>query len=118
MTEGVITGLRPFTQYVVFVSSENGVSAQDSDINGRTVSVNITTLEGDEFCSCEFVGSEFMWCEYRHSQKRNVVMTKSLLFNCINKQMNNAPESWLGISLVHCTFQGPVQLHGVSSMNV
>ena len=51
MTEGVITGLRPFTQYVVFVSSENGVSAQDTDVSGRTVSAPITTLEGGEFCS-------------------------------------------------------------------
>ena len=50
MTEGQITGLRPFTQYVVFVSSENGVSAQDTDDSGRTVSVNITTLEGGAFC--------------------------------------------------------------------
>ena len=46
MTEGVITGLTPFTQYVVFVSSENRVSAQDTDVSGRTVSTNITTLEG------------------------------------------------------------------------
>ena len=51
MTEGQITGLRPFTQYVVFVSSENGVSAQDTDASGRTVSANITTLEGGEFCN-------------------------------------------------------------------
>ena len=50
MTEGQITGLRPFTQYVVFVSSENRVSAQDTDTSGRTVSANITTLEGGEFC--------------------------------------------------------------------
>ena len=48
MTVGVITGLRPLTQYVVFVSSENGVSAQDTDASGRTVSTNITTLEGGE----------------------------------------------------------------------
>ena len=58
MTEGVITGLRPFTQYVVFVSSENGVSAQDTDVSGRTVSgrtvsENITTPEGGEFCMKE-----------------------------------------------------------------
>ena len=51
MTEGQITGLRPFTQYVVFVSSENGVSAQDTDASERTVSANITTLEGGEFYS-------------------------------------------------------------------
>ena len=51
MTEGVITGLRPFTQYVVFVSSENGVSAQETDVSERTVSTNITTPEGGEFCS-------------------------------------------------------------------
>ena len=48
-TEGQITGLRPFTQYVVFVSSENGVSAQVTDASGRTVSERITTLEGGEF---------------------------------------------------------------------
>ena len=46
MTVGVITGLTPFTQYVVFVSSDNGVSAQDTDVSERTVSANITTLEG------------------------------------------------------------------------
>ena len=51
MTEGQITGLRPFTQYVVFVSSENGVSAQDTDTSGRTVNTSITTLEGGEFYS-------------------------------------------------------------------
>ena len=49
MTGGVITGLRSLTQYVVFVSSENGVSAQDTDASGRTISANITTLEGGEF---------------------------------------------------------------------
>ena len=53
MTEGVITGLRPLTQYVVFVSSENGVSAQETDASGRTISANITTLEGGEFCMKE-----------------------------------------------------------------
>ena len=53
MTEGVITGLRPLTQYMVFVSSENGVSAQDTDVSGRTVSANITTPEGGEFCMKE-----------------------------------------------------------------
>ena len=46
MTVGVITGLTPFTQYVVFVTSDNGVSAQDTDVSERTVSANITTLEG------------------------------------------------------------------------
>ena len=46
MTEGQITGLRPFTQYVVFVSSENGVSTLAIDDSGRTVSASITTLEG------------------------------------------------------------------------
>ena len=53
MTEGQITGLRPFTQYVVFVSSENGVSAQDTDVSERTISANITTLEGGESCMKE-----------------------------------------------------------------
>ena len=48
MTAGVITDLRPLTQYVVFVSSENRVSAQDTDASGRTISTNITTLEGGE----------------------------------------------------------------------
>ena len=51
VTEGQITGLRPFTQYVVLVSSENRVSAQDTDASGRTISANIVTLEGGEFCS-------------------------------------------------------------------
>ena len=55
MTEGVITGLRPFTQYVVFVSSENGVSAQDTDVSGRTVSAPITTLEGGELHKRNYV---------------------------------------------------------------
>ena len=50
MTGGVITGLRPFTQYVVFVSSENGVSAQETDVIGRTVSAPIRTREGGELC--------------------------------------------------------------------
>ena len=49
ITSGQITGLRPFTQYVVMVSGENGVSAQATDASGRTVSMNITTEEGGEF---------------------------------------------------------------------
>ena len=59
ITEGQITGLRPFTQYVVFVSSENGVSAQDTDASGRTVNTNITTLEGGEFCYREVFSNLF-----------------------------------------------------------
>ena len=46
---GQITGLRPFVQYVVMVSGENGVSAQATDASGRTFSANITTEEGGEF---------------------------------------------------------------------
>ena len=46
VTVGQITGLRPFTQYVVMVSGENGVSAQATDASGRTVSATITTGEG------------------------------------------------------------------------
>ena len=49
VTVGEITGLSPFTQYVVMVSVENGVSAQDTDASGRTVIANITTEEGGEF---------------------------------------------------------------------
>ena len=49
VTVGQITGLRPFTQYVVMVSGENGVSAQATDTSGRTVSATITTEEGGEF---------------------------------------------------------------------
>ena len=57
VTVGQITGLRPFTQYVVMVSGENGVSAQTTDANGRTVSTNITTEGGGEgwldvYCFC------------------------------------------------------------------
>ena len=48
-TVGQITGLRPFVQYVVMVSGENGVSAQDTDASGRTISVTITTEEGGGF---------------------------------------------------------------------
>ena len=50
VTVGQITGLRPFVQYVVMVSGENGVSAQDTDvISGRTASAAFTTEEGGEF---------------------------------------------------------------------
>ena len=41
--------LRPFVQYVVMVSGENGVSAQDIDASGRTISVTITTEGGGDF---------------------------------------------------------------------
>ena len=44
-----ITGLRPFTRYVMMVSGENGVSAQVTDASGRTVSATIMTEEGGEF---------------------------------------------------------------------
>ena len=49
ITVGQITGLSPFTQYVVMVSGENGVSAQATDASGRTVIANIITEEGGEF---------------------------------------------------------------------
>jgi len=49
VTMGQITGLRPFIQYVVMVSGENGVSAQATDTSGRTVSATTTTEEGGEF---------------------------------------------------------------------
>ena len=49
VTSGEITGLRPFTQYVVMVNGENGVSAQATDTSGRTVSATIMTEEGGEF---------------------------------------------------------------------
>ena len=50
VTVGQITDLRPFVQYVVMVSGENGVSAQDTDvISGRTASAAFTTEEGGEF---------------------------------------------------------------------
>ena len=50
VTSGRITGLRPFTRYVVMVSGENGVSAQATDTSGRTVSsATIMTEEGGKF---------------------------------------------------------------------
>ena len=49
VTMGQITGLRPFVEYVVMVSGENGVSAQATDTSGRTVSATTTTEEGGEF---------------------------------------------------------------------
>ena len=49
VTVGQITGLRPFTRYVVMVSVENEVSAQATDASGRTVSATIATEEGREF---------------------------------------------------------------------
>ena len=49
VTVSQITGLRPFTQYVVMVSGENGVSTQATNTSGRTVSATITTEERSEF---------------------------------------------------------------------
>ena len=45
-TEGEIVGLTPFTEYVVFVSTENGVSSKAPDASGRTVNTTVTTEEG------------------------------------------------------------------------
>ena len=47
-TEGEISGLTPFTEYVVFVSAENGVSSQVPDASGRTVTTTVTTEEGGQ----------------------------------------------------------------------
>ena len=60
VTVGQITGLRPSTQYVVMVSGENGVSAQDTDASGRTISATITTEEGGELILQE------LRCNYRY----------------------------------------------------
>ena len=65
-TLGQIPGLRPFTQYVVMVSGENGVSAQATDTSGRTVSATIMTEEGGEF-SLIFLLCELQGLMYRHS---------------------------------------------------
>ena len=45
-TEIKLTGLIPFLLYDISVTAENEVSYQDSDTGGRTVSVNVSTLEG------------------------------------------------------------------------
>ncbi len=47
-TEVEITGLAPFTEYIVFVSAENGVSSQATNASGRTASVTIMTEEGSK----------------------------------------------------------------------
>ena len=48
-TNGTVGGLFPFTEYTVYVSSENGVSGMDPGILGRSASVQIMTLIGSEF---------------------------------------------------------------------
>ena len=52
ITEGEITGLIPFTEYIVFVSAENGVSSQVNDPSGRSANDTLTTEEGRKF-ECE-----------------------------------------------------------------
>ena len=47
-TNGAIEGLTPFTNYTVYVSSENAVSGMDPNIPGRSDSVQITTDIGGE----------------------------------------------------------------------
>ena len=39
-----ITGLTPFTQYTVTVTTNNGVSNQDPYVADRTVTINVTTI--------------------------------------------------------------------------
>ena len=97
MTEGQISGLRPFTQYVVFVSSENGVSAQDSDTSGRTVSVNITTLEGGEFCVKESFAD--LKCLKVVSMEKNY---KSYYFLCHCKWDRTCSYCFHSLRKVHC----------------
>ena len=47
-TDGQISGLTPFTEYVVYVSAENGGSSQVPDASGRTVTTTVTTEEGGQ----------------------------------------------------------------------
>ena len=54
-TNGTAEGLFPFTDYVVYVSSENGVSSLDPDIPGRSASVRTTTQIGGEVVLIVFV---------------------------------------------------------------
>ena len=54
-TSGTAKGLFPFTDYDVFVSSENGVSSLDPDIPGRSASVRTTTQIGGEVVLIVFV---------------------------------------------------------------
>ena len=54
-TNGTAEGLFPFTDYDVFVSSENGVSRLDPDIPGRSVSVRTKTQIGGEVLLTVFV---------------------------------------------------------------
>ena len=45
------------------VSGENGVSAQDTDASGRTVSATIATEEGGEFkCRIEMLTTGTLGC--------------------------------------------------------
>ncbi len=48
VTEGEITGLTPFTVYIVSVSAENGVSSLATDATGRTATVTITTTSNTD----------------------------------------------------------------------
>ena len=43
-----ITGLKPFTEYMVSVSAENGVSGLAGSPESRTVSMTFTTQEAGE----------------------------------------------------------------------
>ena len=47
-TEGEISGLTPFTEYVVYVNVENGVSSQAPDASERTVTTTVMTEEGGQ----------------------------------------------------------------------
>ena len=51
-TNGTVEGMFPFTEYIVYVSSENGVSGMEPDILGRSASIQIMTLIGSELCIC------------------------------------------------------------------
>ena len=63
-TSGTAEGLFPFTDYVVFVSSENGVSSLDPDIPGRSASVRTTTQIGGEVVLIVFVCHCRLMCCY------------------------------------------------------
>ena len=45
-TMGTVQGLFPFTNYTVYVSSENGVSEMDPNIKGRSASIQFKTAIG------------------------------------------------------------------------
>ena len=51
VTSVEVEGLTPFLNYTFFVTAENAVSSQDSDVTARTASTIATTEEGGEITS-------------------------------------------------------------------